>query len=86
MLTGLPLLEAPAQLWAGLENKGLFLRGSQGPAEPGLGQKFHESNSSAAFPVPGLLEESESRGTYLWGTLHCVNLRGEGGQKGVYCG
>lgn len=81
LLTGLPLLEAPAQLWAGLENKGLFLRGSQGPAEPGLGQKFHERNSSAAFPVPGLSEESESRGTYLWGDFTLCKSAWGGGTK-----
>lgn len=56
--------------------KGCFSESPRGPAEPGLVQKFNESNSYAPSPVPGLSEESKSRVAYLWGTLHCVNLRG----------
>lgn len=48
------------------------------PSEPGVVQKFSESNSSVPFPVLGLSEERESRAACFW-HLRCVHLWGGGG-------
>lgn len=47
------------------------------PSEPGVVQKFSESNSSVPFPVLGLSEERESRAACFW-HLRCVHLWGGG--------